>query len=99
MRLRRARSPRRESALFALAIGLTVDLDFENGFHFSGLAGAGLEAQGSIRGFERAGVASQLGKDGEQPLLDPPFGQALIDGMQDRPETERALESVVNFHR
>jgi hypothetical protein len=32
-------------------------------------------------------------------LFDPSFRHALIDGMHDWAETERALESVIDFHR
>jgi hypothetical protein len=82
-----------------LLIGVAMDLELEDRFHFIGASRARLETEGSISGFKRTGVAAQFGKDGEETLLDPSFRHALIDGMHDWAETERALESVIDFHR
>jgi hypothetical protein len=76
-----------------------MDLELEDRFHFIGASGTGLETEGSIGGFKSAGVTAQFGKDGEEALFDPSFCHALIDGMHDWAETERALESVIDFHR
>ena len=76
-----------------------MNLDFEDGLHFIRAAGTGLEAEGSVGGFEGAGIASKFGEDGEEALLDPAFRHAPVDGMHDWAKTERALESVIDFHR
>jgi hypothetical protein len=76
-----------------------MNLDLEDRFHFIGAAWTRIEAEGPIRGFEGAGVAAQFGKDSEETLFDPSFRHALINGMHDWAETERALESVIDFHR